>query len=340
MMAKLPNMVGPDFNTIWASGITIGTKATTLDGAVVYAGTFPGSSGAGYRFQIAGVDSFTGKDVVASLVPIFGANATLSLYHIIDTSVADKATFDTRMKSLFQTSTDLNPLGRELYRELTLKTASPQINLIIDRPIAGAGLPPATDVPEFYLRQRVKVDANVNANLANGQYIQTSFYKTGGYAGNYYGDFRAKVEINKSGGVLFWRGGLDNNANGNGAGADIGIPSVYQEFQANGGNPTLYQDSWPTYMAAVTPGWNTMEIYCRRPRGGRSDITTGRFWARVTPDGTQTPIQICDFVGGIQAGLENLPWNRIGISNLYSNGNVPNGVSVGATEIWSTYPGR
>ncbi len=338
-MAKLPNTNGPAFNTVWGSGVLLGGKASTLDGAATYTGAFPGSSGAGYRFQITGTDAFTGKDVVTSLVPIFGAGATLSLYHIVDASVADKTAFDGRMKSLFQTTTDQNRYGRELYRELTLKSASPQINLIIDRPNASGSTPPATDVAEFYMRMRLKVDANIDANLTNGQYIETFFNKTGGYEGHYYGDFRQKIEINKSSGVLFWRGGLDNTANGDGDGAG-GIPSVYQEFQSNSGLATLYQDSWPTYMAAVTTGWNTMEIYSKRPTGGRSDLSTGRFWARITPDGSSTPIQICDFVGGIQAGLENLPFNRVGISNLYSNGAVPNGISVGAVEIWSTYPGR
>lgn len=313
--SKLPKrpIQSPVFHTAWA-GIS--------KGAVI--GTFDGALNRGYRYYLTGVDTVTARDIVASLVDRFGENATISIYRLPDVGVADEAALDAIFKSEFRTTVDQNTNARDLYYEITLRSTSPQVNLVIDRPNAGVGLPPATNIKPIYVRARIYLDDDIATKLSLGQYVELFFMKSGGYNGFYYGGFRIALEILKGNNGLYWHCAADNN--GNGVGVIPGYPSI-----------VTYQTDHTTLLTpSAFAGWNTLEFYYNPP-ANPSDRNTGRFWARVQPDG-KPRLQIADFVGGILTDQEGLPINRFGF-NLYSPvATPPLFLRFGQIEMWDHVP--
>jgi len=310
---KRPYKNGPNFNTVWA-GINKGSVIGIFDGAL----------NRGYRYYLTGIDTFTNLDITNSLVDRFGVGATISIYRLPDVGVANEAALDLRFKTEFRPTLSQNSRAQDLYYELTTVSTSPQVNLIIDRPNAGPGLPPATDINPVYVRSRIYLDDNIATKLSLNQYQEVFLAKSGGYLGNYYGVFRLKLEILKGNNGLYWNCAADNNANG--IGIIPGFPSLqtYQQEHTSFLTPTAFG------------GWNTLEFFYAPP-ANKDDRTTGRFWAAVQPDGG-AKLQIANFVGGILSDQVGLPINRFGF-NLYSPvASPPLFMRFGQIEMWDHIP--
>ena len=120
----------------------------------------------------------------------------------------------------------------------------------------------------------------------------------------------------------------------------FGVLYVLTHDDVVGNAFTEYAADTTTAGSSVVTGWNTIEVYIKRP-ANRADITTGRTWAAITPDSTHVRTKIIDQVGGIQMGADELPMNRIILGNCYCDSttiDATHNVTMGAFEIWDHLP--
>ncbi|QOJ20365.1 MAG: hypothetical protein HRU77_06440 [Gammaproteobacteria bacterium] len=316
---------GPDFMTVWGSGVVRGE----LSGGSV----FPSLQNSGYKYLITtpAIEDFTARKIPDSLYNIFGPLATLSIYKLPNKAgLMDENAVTAWIKGDLASPIGPNDYSNELYFELTQRDGAntPQCNLVIDRPNASPTTPPATNLKTHYYKIRLYLDPNIVSNLALTNYIELLWAKSGGWEGKFFGVFRLKIEVVKGNNGLYYIGTVDSNANGVGVGGIPGYPTV-QLWQSPQQHTNFLAPS-------AFAGWNTFEWFYNPPQD-KDDLTTGRWWVTVQPDGEQK-ITICDYAGGRLSDPEGLPINRLGV-NLYSNGANPNMMRVGPWEIWDRYPG-
>ncbi len=313
----------PDFHTVWAGATVSGSGIP--DGIVLgpEINAYPIPAGSGQRRYLTGRDKYTGYDLNASLANIFDAGATLSVYQIPDVTVNNAGELAARFKSDFRTTLDSGMMREDFYFELTQVTnPSPQVNLVIDRPNAGAGLPPQRNIKPLYFKARIYVDPNILSKMSPGDYTEQVWLKSGGYQGNYYGVFRIKIELLMGNNGPYWNAIVDTKGNGTGLIPGFPVDQTYQQNHTDYSTQTAFG------------GWNTLE-YFYNPPANKDDLTTGIFQAFIQPDGGSR-IEICNFRGGVLTDQAGLPINRLGF-DLYSP--VATLLQrIGAWEMWSYYP--
>ncbi len=286
-----------------------------------------GSNNGGIAFW-SGVDNSTGYGP-SDINAFFG---TTSFYQI---TIVPYTNFSTDTQAVIEHGIvdGIGPSGnntkllRYNFKDTSIAAGSisnpPQSWFIFTRENIGAN-PPAP-LQKFYYSYYVKLDPNLGIRLiyplvgSNGsQWFTFSDLKTGGYTGNKdAGDYRFTINVNRDNDGLFWRCDGDNKAD-NSAGLIV-VNSVDPP------DTMAVAKYWRQRTASGTVRvnqWQKLEVFISRPVD-KDDVTTGITWAAVTPVSTGVREVICHKVGGVQMGIQNLPFCRIMTMGHYSGGEAP-----------------
>lgn len=281
------------FKSNFASGVNLTAPYgfSTIGAWQDFVGT---DSETGYSWPIKALDAnFSGLQSI-SYDPINPDNFDKYIYNTIQTVTGPKGT---PVRELFQTI-KIKPVGIGNAQDLLLLRRSHT----------------AGDVTDLYISYWFKLQANLfdqlDDTVSSGNWRSLFEFKTGGYKGTPYGDYRIQTTIMKNGGKLYWLNKGDNRANA----PESEIPPA---------------DDWVSHNYTVPvpiDTWFKFEVFWHRSTGA-----DGRYWAAVNG-------QVIVDRFGKNMGVYNNPINRIFIDTTYSGGHPSVDSHMTGLEIWNGFP--
>lgn len=304
------------WHTVFGTGVTLGTPLHVNDTL--------------WRTTLSGTDSVTGFNFTSDLESFLSTGTTAKIESIPDYNVPDTTEYALQGSEAFEAIVNYpwRSDGRQLVNKIIKKGPSaspnPQRLLQIERPSSASVI--ANPLEEFYLCVDFIIPSGTTTqtgDTATGNFllpgvfeIKSGCHYNGSVYQNSVGDFRINTQISGADGVDKWRVLIDNQANG-------GYTNTAYYDNKSSGVPILYD----------TPLRHHLHV--KRPTSN-SDIYSGRITIGIQAYGA--PIKIlADIQGGVQKGVENLPFTRFMI-NLYGSVLAPMEARCGQIQFWDRPP--
>lgn len=244
--------------------------------------------------------------------PVAALGATFSGVQLVTAEPVDAGTVEQHIACEIRNVDGPHGLPvRELFQNVLKKgpvgsvTTHAQAPLLINRPWT------IGDVTDLYVSYWFRHQSNLidllDSSVSSGNWRVQFEFKTGGYEGDWRGDYRIATNILKEDGKLIWLTKGDNVANG---------PWAGETFWA------IRNKTVPVPVGA----WFQYEVFWHRSAGA-----DGRFWSAVNGE------VIVDH-SGPNMGHLNLPINRIMLNNAYSGGLPPVESHTTRIEMWTGFP--
>lgn len=316
--------------------------------------------------DVTGTDSITGYSFDSgSLYDFYGAGVYPHIQAIYDSPMyanggATHPYYNECFANSINSSTTLSSVAgaRELVLQCLDRTnpvieVDPQTVLTFARSrVGGIAL---DDIPEIFYSFDFILQSDLITQMSDTNYSLTNFLtltemKTGdkdATAGRSWGDCRFKVEIRRNttvnGTKLYFHTALDDNANGLTHIPSCPGPSVttYQQV-THTANDADGNDICPVNVPL------RVKVHIKRPqmiwvRSGagttsdayNKDTATGITKVDIVNLNTERSTTIAEFIGGVQSGNENLPWQRHLVCNAYSRALTPYEHRITNLRIWN-----
>jgi len=292
------------------------------------------SSTTHYYQYITGADSETGCDIDANLIAWDGAETDL-MFDMLPTTATTGANEAARVADL-EANIMVNNIVSGSRMDGTIGTYMQSTAIVNSNPSSTAQnaltiyrrdpvdrSAPETDVPQFYMKARIKLPSDLATKLdhtTDDNWLTLFQCKTGGVGGSSaQGDFRIQINILEQGadGNLGWKVVCDNRANHPNLTSNPNLPNGY-----------LIETFWTIPSSGINTDapvplgeWFELEWFYQRP-ADHDDITTGRCYFAMTTQAGDRYV-LCDKQGGIMFGDLGCVLTRIYLSMPYCGGTHP-----------------